>query len=319
MDLGVRGSERVRHRFAHEVVFYDGAAARSEALLPFVCEGVALGEPVLVVQPPGSVESLRRDLRVELGAAADCVELADMAEVGANPACIIPLWRRFVAEHAGAGRVRGIGEPVWAGRRDDEIVEAQLHEGLVNLAFDDGPGWHLLCPYDTSRLPAWVIEGARRTHPLVHEAGRSGDGYRGHDYARQAFGSRLPEAPHTARRYPFTLDDLPEMRARVRRAGRRAGLRANVVDDLVLAAHELATNSVVHAGGHGLLLLWAEADALVVEIRDDGRIDDPLVGRSEPDFEALHGRGIWMVNQLCDLVQVRSDDAGTQVRLHAWR
>lgn len=319
MDLGARRSERVRHRFAHEVVFYDGAAGRSEALLPFICEGVALGEPVLVVQPPESVEALRRDLRDELGAKADAVELADMTEVGANPACIIPVWRRFVAEHAGEGRVRGVGEPVWAGRRDDEIVEAQLHEGLVNLAFDDGPGWHLLCPYDTSRLPAWVIDGACRTHPLMHDPRQSGTSYRGHDYAREAFGSRLPEAPLKAHRFPFTLDDLPEVRARVRRAGRHTGLAADVADDLVLAAHELATNSVVHAGGDGLLLIWAEPEALVVEIRDDGHIDDPLVGRTEPEFEALGGRGIWMVNQLCDLVQVRSDASGTQVRLHAWR
>ncbi|HET8561349.1 MAG TPA: sensor histidine kinase [Marmoricola sp.] len=323
MDQGARGDGHVRPRshgrFAHEVVFYDGADDRARALLPFVCEGVELGEPVLLVLRADAIEALRDELRRELGSDHHAVEFADMAEVGANPARIIPAWRRFVAEHADGGRVRGIGEPVWAGRRDDEIVEAQLHEGLLNLAFEDGPGWHLICPYDTSVLPESVVEEARRSHPLVNDPERPSSGYRGHDYAMEAFGSRLPEAPRWAHRLPFTLESLTEVRERVQRAGRHAGLADDVVEDLVLAAHELASNSIVHATGEGVLMVWAEPDALVVEVRDHGHIDDPLVGRAEPDHQALGGRGIWMANQLCDLVQVRSDGTGTQVRLRAWR
>jgi len=36
-----------------------------------------------------------------------------------------------------------------------------------------------------------------------------------------------------------------------------------------------------------------------------GRIDDPLVGRQR----------LWIANQICDLVQIRSGESGTQVRL----
>jgi hypothetical protein len=32
--------------------------------------------------------------------------------------------------------------------------------------------------------------------------------------------------------------------------------------------------------------------------------------------EQLHGRGLWVVNQVCDLVQIRSSNAGNVVRLH---
>ena len=40
------------------------------------------------------------------------VAFADMANVGANPARIIPAWSDFVASHSGSGRpLRGIGEP----------------------------------------------------------------------------------------------------------------------------------------------------------------------------------------------------------------
>ena len=33
----------------------------------------------------------------------------------------------------------------------------------------------------------------------------------------------------------------------------------------------------------------------------------------------MGGRGVWLANQLCDLVQIRSGAAGTVVRLHARR
>jgi hypothetical protein len=55
-----------------------------------------------------------------------------------------------------------------------------------------------------------------------------------------------------------------------------------------------------------------------VEIADAGLINDPLVGRDLLHDLAETGRGVWMANQLCDLVQVRSGSAGTVVRLFAW-
>ena len=58
--------------------------------------------------------------------------------------------------------------------------------------------------------------------------------------------------------------------------------------------------------------------ALVVEVRDAGRIADPLVGRQLPSWDAVGGRGLWLANQLCDLVQIRSSDTGTVVRIHTW-
>ena len=93
-------------------------------------------------------------LRDALGAAADEVRLVDMGELGANPARIIPAWREFTDEHAEGGRpVRGIGEPVWAGRRGSELAESQLHEALLNTAVAaETPLW-LLCPYDADGLP----------------------------------------------------------------------------------------------------------------------------------------------------------------------
>jgi len=314
VDQVARPAERVVEGFAHEVVFYDGAADRTRALLPFVTEGIELGEPVLVALPPAAIPALRE----ALGAEARKVRFVDIVDVGGNPACIIPLWRAFVAEHVGRGPVRGVGEPAWAGRRDEEMVEAQLHEALLNVVFDDGPAWRLLCPYDTSRLPDWVIDEARRTHPVVHDRAHPSARYAGHELAAQAFSTRLPDPPTTAERLRFALGDLAAIRDHVHQVAFGAGLGGATVEDLVLAVHELATNSVRHGGGHGVLHVWREPGALVVQVDDHGHIADPLVGRAEPDYNAIGGRGIWMVNQLCDLVQLRTSAAGTTVRVTTW-
>jgi anti-sigma regulatory factor (Ser/Thr protein kinase) len=299
--------------FRHEVAFYEGLGGLPSAVLPFLLEGVEHGEPMLVVMLPDRL----RVLREAMGALAERVEWVDMATVGANPACIIPAWRAFLHEHGGSGPVRGIGEPIWLGRRGEEMVEAELHEALLNLAFDHGPAWRLLCPYDVTALPGEVLEEALRNHP-VSDVADPGVSYAGHAHALRTFSQELPAAPSVATTLEFGPEDLSTVRHVVRRSCEAARLHPSATDDVVLATHELAANSVQHAGGGGWLLLWDEPGALVAEVRDDGHIDDPLVGRNALDLASEHGRGIWMANQLCDLVQVRSGEQGTQVRVYAW-
>jgi hypothetical protein len=74
---------------------------------PFVREGLALDEPVMVALKGDRLEALR----AALGEDARRVRLVDMARVGRNPARIIPAWQRFLDEHEGVS-ARGIGEPV---------------------------------------------------------------------------------------------------------------------------------------------------------------------------------------------------------------
>lgn len=85
---------------------------------------MAGGEPLLVAVSASRIE-LPKDV---LGGHAEQVNFADMRVLGSNPACIIPAWRRFLAEWAPDGRpVRGIGEPIWVGRSEAELTECQLH------------------------------------------------------------------------------------------------------------------------------------------------------------------------------------------------
>ena len=80
--------------------------------------------------------------------------------------------------------------------------------------------------------------------------------------------------------------------------------------------NEIVTNSVRHGGGRGVVRMWSEPDRLVCEIRDGGVIDDALADRQLPTAGRDGGRGLWIANHVCDLVQVRSGPAGTVVRLH---
>ena len=98
-----------------------------------------------------------------------------------------------------------------------------------------------------------------------------------------------------------------------------AGLGEERREDLLLAVNELATNSVRHGGGQGVLRAWLESRFLACEVSDTGRIKAPLAGRVRPPAAALNGYGLWMVHQLSDLVQVRTSAAGSVVRMRVRR
>lgn len=62
--------------------------------------------------------------------------------------------------------------------------------------------------------------------------------------------------------------------------------------------------------------MWHTERGVVCQISDSGHITDPLVGRTRPGPNVPGGRGLWVANLLCDLVQLRSDATGTVIRLH---
>jgi anti-sigma regulatory factor (Ser/Thr protein kinase) len=242
-----------------------------------------------------------------------------MEVVGRNPARIIPAWGRFVGDHTAGGEgggMRGIGEPIWADRRPDELEECQLHESLINLAFAAADSFRLICPYDTEALPRDVIAEARRSHPVVSGVGDPepcGD-YCGIETVAARFSGPLPEPPADADELRVTADGLTSARGLVRRRAREAGL-GDRADDLVLAVNEILSNSLGHAHDDGALRIWTEPDGLVCEVRDGGHITQPLIGRQEPAIGQIGGHGIWLVNLICDLVQVRSSEDGTAIRM----
>lgn len=298
--------------FCHETLMYAGDDGFLEGCLPFVEAGIRGGEPVLVAVAPERTGQLRE----ALGEDAAEVGFLDMHALGANPARIIPAWREFLTEHPPVeGSVRGIGEPIWPGRSHAELAECERHEALLNWAFGGGRPWRLLCPYDVDALDDAVLEGALRTHPFISSPEGRARSEHFSQRAPEPFAGALPEPGGDVWSMPFRSGELGQLRAElldwaaVPLGDARAG-------ELVLAVNELTSNSVRHGGGRGSLRVWREEDSLICEVCDAGRLEDPLAGRIRPAPERNAGRGLWITNQLCDLVQIRSGEQGTAVRVH---
>jgi anti-sigma regulatory factor (Ser/Thr protein kinase) len=299
--------------FHHVALMYAGPDEFVAETAAFLREGLEAGEPAMVMIAPEKIELLR----AELGGSARDVRFVDMTEAGRNPAWIIPAWREFARENAGRA-VRGIGEPIWAARSANELTECQRHESLLNFAFADADGFRLLCPYDVEALEADVITEARRSHPLLAHSGEESvsEEYRGPEASAAPATEPLAEPEAVVHGLPFNAEMIDAVRRAVERHARQLGLDESRREDLVLAVNEIAANSVRHGGGFGRLRLWAEGDALVCEIRDRGRIEHPLAGRERPQPGQPGGYGLWLANQVCDLVQVRTLPEGSVVRLH---
>jgi anti-sigma regulatory factor (Ser/Thr protein kinase) len=295
----------------HDAVLYRTPGDYLAALVPFLVAGVEADEPTFVAVPPRHVDLLREGL----GDVASTVAFADMTELGRNPARIIPAIRTFIDDHP-APHIRFVGEPIWAGRRPEETCEATRHEAMLNTAFAE-TSVHIRCPYDVGRLDPAVVADSWRTHPIVVSGETTHDSAEYVDPATMyPVDDPLPPAPPTGlHSMPIAAGELSEVRQLVRRFALLAGLSRRRTGDLVLAANEIATNTLVHTDGPGMLRLWRTDIGVVCEITDTGHLTDPFAGRHVPNDTSVHGRGLWMANQLCDLVQLRSADSGTVIRL----
>jgi anti-sigma regulatory factor (Ser/Thr protein kinase) len=295
-------------------MFYSSDEEYIAGIQGFVRGGPGRGGSVLIAVPEPRLGLLRRTLS-DLG---DRVHFFDMRDVGINPARIIPFVKTFVDERPGRP-VRVVSESIWADRTEAETVECIRHEGLTNEAFPDTDA-HILCPYDTRDLTVDVLDGARRTHPALRvNAGR----YPSDDYVDPletyaAVDHPLPE-PSAMPLHVSVNDGLVPFRSTVTEQAQSAGMGPDRLARFVIAANEAAANTLVHAGGNGSARIWQDEHELVCEVSDTGVIRDPLVGRRVPPSDRPGGRGVWLMNQLSDLVELRSGAPGTVVRIHMRR
>lgn len=304
-------SELHNHEQLHLALFYEDEQEYLDGIMQFIAPALDAGEPVAVAVPP----ERRRLLRGRLNGSSAKVQMLDMFELGRNPARIIPAVESLLAEHGGA-RLHYVGEPVWQGRSPEEIREATRHEALINLAWPEAP-IRVMCPYDAVSLGADVLEDAERTHPFVIHHGElvASSLYAG-PAIPHGCDEPLQAPPPQARSISFGIDDLFKLRSVVGEVANDAGLGADRSADLMLVTSELSTNAIRHGDGTGLLHAWSWDREVVCQVKDRGRIADPMAGRRPPVPRSIGGLGLWMVNQLCDLVEIRSGEQGTTVRAH---
>lgn len=297
----------------HFALFYHDLEDYALAIADFLQAGAAAGEPALVAVPRARHDRLRSLL--DQHRTPMPMIFTDMAELGRNPARILSAIQAFIDEAAGEP-ILFVGEPIWLGRSAAEICEATRHEALINLAFWPSSAT-IVCPYDVAMLPNEVIADARRTHPVLITGGRleRSQAFAGPDGMPAGCDHPLPGVPAHATVAAYA-QDLRAVRALVSNEARQAGLPRSRAVDLVLAVSEVAANTLRHTSAGGTISLWRTDGELICQLADTGHIADPLAGRRPPDKDHPGGQGLWLVNQVCDLVELRSDQRGTVVRLH---
>src|SRR5215831_8011954 len=267
---------------SHLAYFYDDERDYLSYLSALALAGLRNAEPVFVAVP-GRKAAL---LRERLGGESHLLRYGAMTETGRNAA---------------------------------ELCEATRHEALMNLAFASSAAT-IVCPYDAGALAPSVLDGAERTHPAFLRNGRTqpAAGYAGRGVVPAECENPLPAPPADAQvlGYETSLRSVRELVAGHGTALRMADER---ITNLVIAAGEITANTLRHTGAGGTFWVWHTGEEIICQTRDRGWIADPLAGRRRRSPEDP-GHGLWVVNQVCDLVEIRtSQAAGTIIRLHMRR
>jgi anti-sigma regulatory factor (Ser/Thr protein kinase) len=299
---------------SHLAYFYDDERDYLSYLSAFTRAGLRNAEPVFVAVP-GRKAAL---LRERLGAESHLLRYGAITQTGRNPARLIPELRAFLDEHRGRP-VRFVSEAIWPGRSAAELCEATRHEALMNLAFASSPAT-IVCPYDTGALAPSVLAGAERTHPAFLRNGQTQPAadYAGQDVVPAECEEPLPAPPADAqvRAYETSLRPVREL---VASHGAALRMTEERITNMVIAAGEITANTLRHTSAGGTFWVWHSGEEIICQVRDRGWIADPLAGRWRRPPEGS-GHGLWVVNQVCDLVEIRtSRAAGTVIRLHMRR
>jgi anti-sigma regulatory factor (Ser/Thr protein kinase) len=176
----------------------------------------------------------------------------------------------------------------------------------------------VLCPYDAGGLPDAVLEDALRTHPqiLTRDGPRATEAF----VDPRAFirlRSRIQAPPQGAPAFAINdADDLAPARNWVSARAAAAGLAAERIEDLEVAVSEAATNALVHGTPPRCVWVYERERLLICHVHDGGPgLADPLAGYLPPELDREGGRGLWLIRQICDVVEAAHDETGSHTYL----
>ena len=281
--------------------------------MPFVEEGIAAGEPVIVGYD-GPKNALVRSWLTDPSAVTF---LADNS-VYATPARAIAAYRRLFELHAaeGAGQIRVTGVPPHPGNGGN-FEGWDRYEAAVNTVWDDLPVWGL-CLYDTAAAPAAVLDAAERTHPRI--VSPSGAHRVNGRFQEVADFEALPPVHDPLEQTTPMIELACSSAAQARQALTRIGrgrVTGTILDDLLLGVSEAVSNALIHGRAPATVRIWATPGRIVISVHDPGRGPaDPLAGLVPAASNAATlGLGLWLIHQLDIDVALRHADDGFTVRL----
>lgn len=259
-------------------------------------------------------------LRAALGEDADRVRWSDTYHWSPHPARRLRALQELVdgEERHGSGQLRYLGECAFPAGPPELVAEWERYDAVLNDALAAATVT-VVCTYDAGTVPGGVTDHIASTHPFLGvDPFVPSDGYQ-------------PSLEYLAP--PRTLSPLPESatgvvgrptpaeaRSLVRRVLRTPGATwssrpVQAVDDLAVVATELVTNSwQVGAESIGVSC-WRNDGEMGIQVDDDGPgLDDVFAGYRRPVSAHAGGRGLWIVRQMADLVEIASNGSGTSVR-----
>lgn len=301
-------------RFAHRAGFYSSRDEVIALATPIVAEALRQDMPVgLIVS-----DETERRLRQALDSSIGLIHLPPP-----EPAL------RASGQGVVTQRARELRELTdWAGpitvitehHRDGVGVDASAWveaDAAMNVALAALPVT-MTCLYPVE-LGSRALDAVRWNHPNLVDSG---------GVVRENLDARSPSevlvmhpiaAPadlgRPDREMTFSPWQLIDLRTAVTEATETVGLPYDRAQDFVLAVNEVASNAVEHGHGIGRLRIWRRIDGLICEVHDTGSLGEPLPGLRPPHPNSPRGRGVWIARQLCDLLHVWTDPAGTHVRL----
>jgi anti-sigma regulatory factor (Ser/Thr protein kinase) len=301
----------------HQALLYGSEEEFLAGTVPIIQDGVVRGDPIRIVTTVRNADWLRS----ALGADAQRVVFDDSSEWYRHPVrALTAVYHAVQAAVADGQQLRMIGEPLWTARTGQERRELARHESLVNVALASAHA-ALVCTYDARVVDSEVTAQAARTHPeLVVDGGiRPSPSYTDPAvFSAECDTSPLPAPPPWAVELPFhRLGQLATLRAFITSYATWAGATAQEFEHFLQAVDEVATNAIEHGGGSGVLRIWTDRQTMSCEVSDTGAgLHDPLAGHLPPPPGRVGGLGLWLARHFSDLVELRTDSAGTTVRLH---
>ncbi|HEY7260814.1 MAG TPA: sensor histidine kinase [Trebonia sp.] len=310
-------SSRRSVRF-HEAGFYRSDAEFGALIIPFIEEGVAAGDQVVLGYDDRKTSLLRSWL-----SDPDAVTFITGNALYATPArAIASYWQLFEQfTSAGAAQIRIAGDVPHEGN-GGLYAGWDRYESAINSIWDRFPVWSR-CLYDTTTASARVLDAAERTHSRIVLP--SGSYQPNHRFQTTAEFEPLPPDPDPVEQSAPAIEMADPSEARVRHAiaGIAHGqLPDAALQDLVIAASEAVSNARRHGRPPVTVRIWAASGRAVVRVHDTGPgPGDPLAGLiPAPTRPDLEGAGLWLIHMLdhLDAAMVRSED-GFTVRLAAGR
>ncbi|AEV84790.1 transcriptional regulator [Actinoplanes sp. SE50] len=303
--------------YFHESAFYDSDERFLAVIVPFFTEGLAAGEPVLAAFDAGRQELVREAFGPRSG-----IRFLDGATQYRRPAGAIRRYREIFGEYVagGAAQIRVAGDVPQPANGAPWDWWAR-YEAAVNRAYQDFPVWGI-CPYDTRTTPPEVVAEVRRTHPHVVAGGghaANPDFEDPAEFLRARAGSWRDPLERRPPDLELTDPTTPQARAAVRAVAAPTRLRAEDLDNLLLAVTEAVTNAMLHGRPPVVLRVWAAPRRLVATVTDAGTgPPDPYIGLLPADRAVGNGGlGLWMSHQVCSFVGMHRGPEGFTLRLVA--